>query len=434
MRGYFAVMELALYRTFSRLFSPLIDLYLRWRVRQGKEDATRFPERLGHAGYPRPSGSLVWVHAASVGETMAVFPLIEKLLDSYPDIHLLITTGTVTSAKVVKARLPKRAMHQYVPVDKVVTVRRFLEHWRPNLALWVESELWPNLVIETHHTGCTLIQVNARMSLASYQKWQRYNKIARRMLGCFTLSLAQSEQDRERLAFLGAQKPIDAGNLKLDAPPLPADPKQIGTLLPAIGDRMLWVAASTHPGEEELIIKAHQALLKQYPDLLTMIIPRHPERGKEVVKLAEQAGQKAQLRSASEDMAKDTAIYVADTIGELGIFYRLSSIVFMGGSLVKHGGQNPLEPARLECALLTGPYTENFAASYDELLQHQAVVRVTDADGLALKVAELLQDHERCQKMASAAADLMATKTGVLGRYMEYIRPYLKPLSRANQA
>jgi len=422
-------MHLKLYRWFSFILGPLIDLYLIWRKSLGKEDTKRFSERLGHASLPRPSGSLLWVHAASVGEAMSILPLITSITEEFRDLNILVTTGTVTSAKLLEGRLPMRAFHQYVPIDKVITVRRFLSHWRPNLALWVESEFWPNLIIETHKTGCAMIQINARISVPSYEKWQRYPDFAKSMLSCFSLCLAQSADDRDRLINLGATNAKYIGNLKFDSPPLPADPKETGKLISMVGERPLWIAASTHPGENEIVGKIHSTLKQDHENLLTIIIPRHPEKGPEIASTLSEKGLNISLRTASQEINETTDIYIADTIGELGIFYRLSGIVFMGGSLVPHGGQNPLEAARLECALITGPHTNNFLRIYEELEKNEAVIKVKDEAELTSTLGELLVDHEKQRKLASTSLALMESKAGVLDGYLKEMAPYLKPLS-----
>ncbi len=420
-------MSLKLYRSILWLLGPLVDLYLTYRKLKGKEDPARFKERLGHASVVRPSGRLVWIHAVSVGEALSVLPLLHQITASYPNVQLLLTTGTVTSAQLLKKRLPEDAIHQYAPIDKTLPVQRFLEHWRPDVALWVESELWPNLIIETHKTGCVMLQVNARISETSFNTWKRYPHIARNMLSCFALTLAQSTRDQERFATLGANDARFIGNIKYDAPALPSDPEETGKLIQMIGDRPLWIAASTHPGEEEQIAKAHAQLQLSHETMLTIILPRHPERGSDIANMLEQHGPVAR-RAAHQPITNQTQFYVADTLGELGLFFRLAGIVFMGGSLSEHGGHNPLEAARLECALLTGPYTRNFTEIYDDLSAHQAVIRVSDHKGLAHEVETLLLDHGKQEEAAQNALEFLESRQGVCQAYFEAIAPYLKPL------
>lgn len=419
-------MWLSIYRFVTTLCAPLIDLYLLKRRLLGKEDTKRFRERLGHASVPRPAGKLLWVHAASIGEAISVLPILEQLKNTYPQATILMTTGTVTSAGLLQERLPKGAIHQYVPIDRVVTVRRFLAHWQPNVALWVESELWPNLVLETHRTGCQMIQVNARISDHSRHSWRRYHGLANKMLSCFSLCLAQSEADKERFESLGSDNVRAMDNLKYDAPALPAAPSASGDILQRVAGRTVWLAASTHHGEEEMLVQVHRQLKMQIPDILTIIVPRHPNRTDEILRHMP-TDVKLAVRSRVEAIAADTDMYLADTVGELGVFYRLCGVVFMGGSLVPHGGQNPLEAARLDCAILTGPYTDNFIMMYQDLARVQAVLRVEDASALAAQVMALLQDGTLRQKYASTALAFLESKRGVTARYLEAMEPYIRP-------
>lgn len=421
--------QLKIYRWLIYLAGPFIDLYLISRKKIGKEDDKRFPERLGRAGFPRPAGSLVWIHAASVGEAISVLPLINSITDKYKKINVLLTTGTVTSAKILEQRLPSRTFHQYIPIDKMVTVRRFLEHWKPDLALWVESELWPNLIIETHKTGCQMIQINARLSENSYEKWKRGRHLAERMLRCFALSLVQSEDDGKRLADLGAKNVKYIGNLKFDAPPLPSDPKETGNLLSMIGERHIWLAASTHKGEELIVANTHKKLKETYPDLLTIIAPRHPQRCEEICQeLADFEDMEVAVRTKGDNIKDSTDIYIADSVGELGIFFRLTGIVFMGGSLVDHGGQNPLEAARLECAIITGPHIKNFAGIYKELKDEGAYIEVNNEAELVRAVSSLLSDHEKIDGFSTKALELVESKQGIAKNYINEMKPFFKPL------
>lgn len=422
-------MFLKLYKFISLLIGPFVDIYFMRRKKSGKEDEIRFSERLGHANHVRPEGELMWIHAASVGELVSIIPLLGRLLEQHPNINALITTGTVTSANIAAKRLPERAFHQYIPVDSIIFVRRFLSHWRPDIALWVESELWPNLITEAHKSGCKMVQVNARISRSSFEKWQRYPSLARKMISCFALSLAQSEDDCARLKELGAQDARYIGNLKYDAPPLPADPEQTAQMIKMVGDRPVWVAASTHPGEEEIIIRTHEHLKQKYDKLFTIIIPRHPERGREIASLIPPSMQYA-LRSENAAHNNNIDIYIADTIGEIGLFYRLAGIVFIGGSLVEHGGQNPLEAARLECALFTGPYTDNFRHIYKEMEAAKAIVRIRDEETLRKAISHLLQNPDKQEEYQKAAQDFIKSKQGVLDKIASALSPHFKPFDR----
>jgi 3-deoxy-D-manno-octulosonic-acid transferase len=393
-------MLLQLYRGATRLGGPLVEAQLRRRAGRGKEDVLRWRERLGAAGMPRPDGPLLWLHAASVGESRSLLPLIEALLAERGALQVLLTTGTVTSAALLRDRLPARARHQFAPVDQPQAWRAFFAHWRPQLGLLAESELWPNLILEAGARNLPLALVNGRISERSYRRWARLPASAARLLGGFTLCLAQSEADRARLAALGARQATSVGNLKYGAPPLPADPQALAGLAAAIGGRPVWLAASTHPGEEMLALEAHRRLAARLPGLLTLIAPRHPARGDRLAGEIRRRGLRLAQRSRSEPLDAGD-VYLVDTLGELGLFYRLAAIALVGGSLVPHGGQNPLEPARLGCPSLLGPHTHNFADIAARLVQAGAASRVTDGAALAQALAALVPDRAGRARMAA---------------------------------
>lgn len=421
-------MNIKLYKFISILLSPVIDFYLFYRKKKGKEDLERFPERVGKGSFPRPTGALIWVHAASVGEAISVLPLVNKIVKDYPDINILLTTGTVTSSKILESKLPKNIIHQYVPIDKYYVVTRFLSHWRPDCAIWVESELWPNLLSETQKTGCPIVLINARMSEDSFEKWKKYSKLSSDILSCFSHCLVQSQEDAGRFSKVGAKNVTVAGNLKYEAPALPADPAETGKLVGMIGDRPIWLAASTNKGEEAIIKFVHDKLSQKHDKILTIIAPRHPERCAEIIEEFSSQNLEIAVRSRGDEITPSTNIYIADTVGEMGIFYRLSGIVFMGGSLVKHGGQNPLEAARLECAILSGVNTDNFKDVYKEMQHYNGVLVVKDAGDLVAKIDLLMTDHDKLEELADNAINFIDSKSGIIEKYMEYLRPYLNPL------
>ncbi|MDB2415069.1 3-deoxy-D-manno-octulosonic acid transferase [Rickettsiales bacterium] len=421
-------MLLKLYQIMTSLAAPLIGLYLLHRKKLGKEDPLRFRERLGKASVPRPNNKpLLWIHAASVGESLSVMPVINKISQTYPNITILLTTGTVSSAKMVESRLPDNAFHQYVPIDRILIIRRFLNYWRPNLAIWVESELWPNLVTETGKY-CPMILLNGRISDSSFKKWKRYYSLGKHILSRFSLSLAQSKHDAARLEELGARNVKYIGNLKFDSAALPADPKKMGDMVAPIGERPVWLAASTHAGEEEMVAAVHKQLKEKHPDLLTIIAPRHPQRSNEILDMLTDLGLSVSRRSFEQTIKDETDIYLADTLGEMGIFYRLVPTVFIGGSLVEHGGQNPLEAARLECAIVFGPYMDNFAEIRNELLNNNAALKVRNEDELRDAIDELIVDHDKHDQLASAALDLMDSKIGVLDKTMEELASHIEKI------
>jgi 3-deoxy-D-manno-octulosonic-acid transferase len=417
-------MKLKLYQLLTKIASPLIGIYLLKRMKKGKEDPLRFRERFGEATTPRPQGKLIWVHGASVGESLSVLPLIEKIAIALPDAHFLLTTGTVSSAKLLADRLPTRTIHQYIPIDTLPAINGFLNHWRPDLTLWLESELWPNLVTQTSKR-CKMLLINGRMSERSYAKWQKHRSLCLEILGCFSAILPWSKGDGERFTKLGGKNIDFLGNIKYDAPPLPDNPEERRSLSVMIGDRPLWLAASTHQGEEEIIAAAHKKLKEKYPELLTIIAPRHPKRAAEIIRNISSLKLHISLRSAGDEITHRSDIYLADTMGELGMFFTLAPIVLIGNSLVGNGGHNPLEPARCNCAIIYGVHMENFTEITDELAERNAAITVTDVDNLIDILDELFSDKSKIEKLATAADVVVREKNGVLDAYTKKIVGYI---------
>ena len=398
--------------------APLLRIMLRGRVARGKEIATRLPERWGKDATPRPRGRLLWLHAASIGETVSVLPVLTALHRMAPDLRVLLTTGTVTSSDLLARRLPELGLadvvlHRFVPLDVPGWVARFLGHWRPDAGGLVESEIWPNLILAARARKIPLMLVNARLSPGSFARWRRMRGLARRLFGAFARVQAQSAGDAQRLRQLGAASVGAPGNLKFAAPPLPVSRPELHRLRHAIGERPVWLAASTHPGEDARVIAVHRTLAPRHRGLLTIIVPRHPERGPEILPLAQ--GVPMTLRSRGEGPPEAAGIWVADTLGELGLFYSAVGIAFVGGSLVPHGGQNPLEPARLGCAVAVGPHVRNFAEPVAVLEAAGALARVADAPALADWVGALLADHGQRAAMGEAGI-AAARKHGDLPR------------------
>jgi 3-deoxy-D-manno-octulosonic-acid transferase len=422
---------LALYRLTTRAVLPVIRLLLARRTRRGKEDPARRGERFGIGAKPRPPGPLIWAHAASVGESLSLLPLIDRLLERLPGAEMLVTSGTVTSATLLAQRLPARAFHQYVPIDHPDAVETFLEHWRPDLAVWVESELWPNLVAGTHRRGVPMVLLNAKMSERSMRGWQRFPGMIRSLLGCFDLVLAQDAAQAARLNRLGARSAVTVGDLKSSAAPLPADPVELAALKQAIGDRPIWLAAQTHEGEETVVAEAHGILAARRPDLLTLLAPRHPNRATAIAALLAAQGLTVARRSAGEPIGPATGVYLADTMGEMGLFYRLGGIVLVAGSLLPPGtlgGHNPIEPALLGAAILHGPDMVNCAANAAALHAAGAALEVTDAAGLAATVGALLDKPARRQAMGKAAQAAAEAQAGVVDGVMARLEPLLQAL------
>lgn len=411
------------YRAVMWAATPFARPLLASRLKRGKEDAARLGERFGRTAAPRPKGPLVWLHGASVGEMLAVLALVERLRAR--GFHVLLTSGTVTSARLAAQRLPADVVHQFVPLDSPLFLRRFLRHWRPNLVLLTESELWPNLIIEVNARHIPLVLVNARMSARSFASWRRLKRSAGALLARVDLCLAQGEGDGQRYRALGAPRVTVTGNLKFDAPPPPVDAPALAALRQAIGERRVLVAASTHEGEDELVIAAHKALAAAIPGLVTIIAPRHPQRGRAIIELANAAEVPAVLRSDGYLPDRGTGLYVADTIGELGLFYSLAPVALLGGSLVARGGQNPIEPAKLEAAILHGPHVGNFQEVYQRLDAEGGALEVADAPVLAEAARHLLTDEAGRSRMVAAAQATIGSLGGALDRTLAAIDPYL---------
>ncbi|MCU4179118.1 3-deoxy-D-manno-octulosonic acid transferase [Bosea sp. BH3] len=412
------------YRYATGLLEPAAAGLLLWRQRKGKEDAERLAERRGWASVRRPSKPVVWLHGASVGETVTLLPLIARLQKR--GFAVLVTSGTVTSAKLLAARLPAGVIHQYVPLDVPRYMRRFLDHWQPELCLICESEIWPNLLIEAKRRDIPVVMVNGRMSERSFLRWYKLPKTSRFLLSCFEACLAQSHGDAERLAQLGAPRVSVAGNLKFDVPAPPADPDMLAILDGMTTGRPIWIAASTHPGEDELVLAAHLALKPHLPQLLTIIVPRHPQRGPDIEALVQANGVAVSRRAAGGQPERDVALYIADTVNELGLFYRLSQIAFLGGSLVEGiGGHNPIEPAKLGSALLHGPYVHNNAEIFAAFDQDGGSREVADARALAEAVHRWLSDPASARLAARSAAQTAHRLGGAINRTLQTIEPLL---------
>jgi 3-deoxy-D-manno-octulosonic-acid transferase len=343
---------------------------------------------------------------------MAALPLIGRLL-SKPDRHVLVTSGTVASARLMAERLPMRALHQYVPIDRADVVQRFLSHWRPDLALFVESELWPNLLLTARSAGVPMALVNARISERSYRGWLRAPGVAARLLGAFDVCLAQNRDIAERLVRLGARDVRITGSLKADAPPLPVRDGDLAAFREAAGGRPVFLAASTHPGEDEIILDVARMLKDESVSVLTVIVPRHPERGMDIVNAASSRGLSVRQRSAG-NLPDASDVYVADTIGELGLFYRSAGFAFLGGSLVPHGGQNPLEATRFGVAVLSGAYTHNFTEVFRTLFDAQGIGRTSDAAELHALVRRLLRDPAEAARLGTRAREAADSLSGAL--------------------
>lgn len=425
--------SLRLYRALVVFLRPLAEFILKRRLSQGKEDPKRINERRGIASVQRPEGQLIWLHGASVGESLSLLPLIERLRSLYPHTSYLVTTGTVTSAALMAERLPKSAFHQYIPVDQPYYVGRFFDHWQPDIGLMVESELWPVLLGEAQKRSLPLGLINARLSEKSFRNWSKRSMAAHELLSAFGVILAQHNTYKERFAYLAQRTIICPGNLKRASAPLPADQTGLEDLQAQRAGRPIFLAASTHPGEEELIIRAHQTISADINNLLTIIVPRHPERGDDIEAMLIATGHRVARRSREDVITTENTIYLADTLGELGLFYRLCDVAFIGGSLVPTGGHNPIEPAQLETTIITGPHIFNFQDTFQSMQSADAVLTIQDEEALTKAAIELFTHPAKAEHLARRAkswADEGGEK--VLDETIAALAPLLSALESAS--
>ncbi|MEM6407675.1 MAG: 3-deoxy-D-manno-octulosonic acid transferase [Pseudomonadota bacterium] len=413
---------LALYLAVTDRLEHFADRKLAQRIELGKEDPGRIDERRGISSTPRPDGILLWFHAASVGESLSLLNLIEQLQDDFPQVNALITTGTRSSAELLQARLPPQTIHQFVPLDVPRFVRRFLNHWQPDIAIWTESEFWPSLITLTQKHGTKMFLLNARMSMASHQNWRWLPGVSRAILRSFGKIYVQDEQTAFRLRRLGAARDRVkiTGSLKAASGALPHDEEERQRLADTLKTRPVWLAASTHPGEEEDAAEAHRLALKTSHRLLLIIAPRHPERAPEIAAKLRDDGWNICLRSEGRDPDPATQIFLADTMGEMGLWYRLAPITFLGGSLAEIGGHNPYEPAALGSAILHGPHVESARNIFSRLDEATGARLVRNATELGEQVVDLLEP-DKAARLAHAAWEVTSSGAGATDRAYEHI-------------
>ncbi len=411
--------------------APGLRVMLRRRAGRGREVAGRLAERRGVDATPRPEGVLLWVHAASVGEVASVLPVLAALPGR---VSVLLTTATVTGGQLAERRfaeggLAGRMVHRFAPLDVPAWSARFVAHWRPDAAAFVESELWPNLLAACRARGIPTALVNGRLSARSARGWGRAPGLARHVLAGFDLVAAQSEEDAARLRGLGARGVTVPGNLKYAAPPLPVDEAALGRMRATLGGRAAWLAASTHPGEEAVVLGAHRTLAGGHAGLVTIVAPRHPERGEEVARVlaAAEGGVVVARHGAGEGPPAEGGVWVFDALGELGTLFALAGVVVMGNSLAgEGGGHNPLEPARAGCAVATGPLVANFTAVVARLREAGGLHVADGPEGIAAWVDAMLRDPAARRAAGEAgrrAADAFAGLPGELAAALLRLLP-----------
>lgn len=417
---------LTAYRVIGTCLYPFVGTYVRYRTLKGKEDRQRRNERYGKTNIARPDGPLIWVHAASVGETTAIMPLVERL--ACRDITVLLTTGTMTSAKLVADHMGSHIIHQFVPLDLKPAVERFLNHWKPDLAVTCESEIWPTTIQMLGARQIPQVLVNGRLSDRSFAAWKKRSAIAEALFSNFSHVVAQSELDAERFRALGARPVTVSGNLKVDSAPPPIDKQELARILNEIGPRKRWAAVSTHEGEEEICAQVHKMLTVRHPDLLTIVVPRHPVRGDELETMFMTHGLKVARQSRGDIIEPDTAIFMGDTIGDMGLYLRLTDIAFVGKSLVGEGGHNPLEPAMLNTAVLSGSNVQSFRDSYQRLIKNGGARLVKDREMLAGAVNFLFNNPKHLKVMIAAGLRTVLDMRGSLERTVLSLEPFIQPL------
>ncbi|MCL2331465.1 MAG: 3-deoxy-D-manno-octulosonic acid transferase [Proteobacteria bacterium] len=402
---------------------PLVRVYLALRRKRGKEDAdsVRFGERFGRASAARPRGFLIWLHGASVGELNSLRGLVARIRADYPRAKLLVTSGTVTSSGTAKNL---DAIHQYIPIDVPFAVRRFMKHWHPDLAIRVDSELWPIQLDAIRRAGIPSFMVNGAVTAKTFRKWMRHNRgMAKHMAGGFTTVMAKSDKDAMRLASLGAQNVMVMDNLKYGNPPPACNPEELAAFRESIGSRPSWHAAVVGEGESEIIFAAHRAVLKKIPNALLIITPRHPSMKAE---LARTAGN-LKIGFRSDNAAPGGDVYVADTMGEMGLFYRCANAAFMGRSLLPDcRGSSPIEAMQTGNVVTTGPYTSTFDEVYDEMIAAGILQRVGDPSEIAAWAVSQLRGGAEFKKLQADTQKFIAQKSAVLDTVMDQLREYVK--------
>lgn len=409
------------YRGLTALSRPVLSMLLSYRESKGKEDPLRMRERKGFAGKMRPKGKLVWMHGASVGESLSMLPLIKAIqLATDQDITILVTTGTITSARLMEKRLPDGCIHQFIPMDCPKWVNRFIAHWYPDLVLWFESDIWPNLIHTIDRQDIPGAFINARMSEKSYKWWKKSGSMITELLSHFDAAFTQTPHETKWFEDLGIPQADYLGNLKYASKPLPANEDDLEKMEKQAGDRFTFVFSSTHDDEEAQAAKMYTKIRDDIEDFLLIIVPRHPKRADDIrgAIASVDATLNLAMRSRHEMIKDDTDIYIADTMGEMGLFYRLADVTAIGGSFVQFGGHNPIEPAQLNRPVYYGPGMFNFKAVCAEMEEAQAAEQVDDMDAMGKELIRLSSNDDLRKQKAQQAYDFAIDKRDVVKRIL----------------
>ncbi|MGH1377717.1 MAG: 3-deoxy-D-manno-octulosonic acid transferase [Alphaproteobacteria bacterium] len=415
----------------TKYSGAVLSLILSKRIKKNKEVPERIMERKGITDLSRPDGDVLWIHAASVGEAQSALILIKKITNFSPEINILVTTGTVTSSELMNDRLPLNATHQFFPLDHPKWVKRFINHWQPSAVLWMESELWPNMLNEIKINNIPAILVNAHMSDASFSSWKKLRPLANKCLSTFTKILCQTPKDKEYFNHLGSKKVIVADNIKYSSDPLTYESDDFIDLNDAINGRPVWVFASTHDGEELLACETHKMLKKKLPNLLTVIVPRHPQRRSDIKHTLSECKVNIEFRSDKKTLpSSNTDIYIADTLGELGLFYSITPIACIGRSFSKDGGggHNPIEAAQLECAVLHGPNVQNLQDIFDDMNTNKTALKIENPEDLYKNLLKLLTDKNYTAELQKAALEHSNKKNHLIDNVVYEITSTFKHL------
>ena len=419
-------MSLKFYKLFTIIFSPLIDLYMLFRLVRRKEDGKRIKERFGYTNIKRPKGKIIWFQCASVGESNSALPLIEKIIEKYNEkITVLITTGTTTSAKIIGKKIEGKSniIHQYTPIDKYFVIKRFLNYWKPSALITIESEIWPNMITLANEYTNKVMIVNAKMSERSFKRWKKFKGMKESVFDSISICYPQSQDDQYRLINLGIQNTLFLGNLKFDIPRLKVNQEFLNEIKTVIKSRKLLLCASAHEEEKEIIVKLYKNLKSDFSDIIFIVAIRDIKNVKKISEYFKSQNLIIKQKSLNEKIDFNTNIYLYDEMGEMGTLFEISNIVLMCGSLAENmGGHTPVEPAKHSCAIITGPYIKNNKSLFLELEKNNACL-IVDSKNKALEenlydnIKLLINDSQKvdelkqnaisvCEKFSNVANDV----------------------------